>query len=115
MTTHKLLLLGSIGSFIASFPLQMEILTIASAIAIWLVVQPSKEEQAEELRKQRAADIAHAHAEAYQVELARAMARKEAELMGTRPEFGGFEHMRPEDQRTTKSRTSRTIDVRKTH
>lgn len=59
----------------ASFALQMEILSVGSACAIWFAMQETEAE-----RKARVAeDLAEQHAQVYSEELARQMARKEAQ------------------------------------
>lgn len=59
----------------ASFALQMEILSVGSAFAIWFAMQETEAE-----RKARVAeDLAERHAQVYSEELARQMARKEAQ------------------------------------
>ena len=116
MTTRNKILVGSIAIMVVSFFLKMEVPLVLAMFGALLGMTPSAEEQAEEERRQRAAEIAHAHSMTYQQEIARAMAKKEAELMGTDSEFNNFRHVHPEYQRATpKSRTSNSKAVRKFH
>lgn len=116
MTTRKMLVLGALAALLMSFPLRMEWLSIVSALSLFFLLQPTKEELAEEERAKRAAEVAHAHSMAYQTEIARAMARREAEEMGIHPDDADLRHVHPEYQRATpKSRTSKSKAVREFH
>lgn len=59
----------------ASFPLRMEVLSIISALAIWFAMQETDEER----KARQAEEVADNHARVYSEELARQMARNEAE------------------------------------
>lgn len=65
---------GAVLLFV-SFALRMELLSIASALAIWFAMQETEDER----KARRAEEVADRHAEVYSEELARQMARKDAE------------------------------------
>jgi hypothetical protein len=105
MTNRLKIVLVATAILFVSFALRMELLSVLSFVAIYFAMGSTPEEERAEERARRAADIAHKHAETYQVELAKALARKEAELMGLRPEDEHLKYAKPK-YKTSKSNAS---------
>lgn len=105
MTNRYITVLAAIVCLLLSFALRMELLSFLSFAAIYFALQPTKDERRADEQSQRAADIAHKHTETYTVELAKMMARKEAELRGLMPDEGSLNRAEPRYTRT-KSTTS---------
>jgi|JTFN01.1.fsa_nt_gb hypothetical protein len=75
ITLRRVIVTTSIGTLFASFALQMELLSVFSALSIFFAMQETDSE-----RKARVADeVSEHHAKAYSEELARQLARKEAQ------------------------------------
>ena len=101
MTNRVKIVLAATAVLFVSFALRMELLSVLSFVVIYFAMGSTAEEE----RAKRAADIAHKHSETYHVELAKALARKEAELMGLRPEDDHLQYSKPK-YKTSKPDTS---------
>ena len=100
MTNRLKIVLAATAVLFVSFALRMELLSVLSFVVIYFAMGSTPEEEEAEKRANRAADIAHKHTETYQVELAKALARKEAELMGLRPEDEHLKYAKPQYKNT---------------
>lgn len=110
MTNRVKIVLAATAVLFVSFALRMELLSVLSFVVIYFAMGSTAEEERAEERAKRAADIAHKHSETYHVELAKALARKEAELMGLRPEDDHLQYSKPK-YKTSKPDTSHDISI----